>query len=146
MLANSAFYYGMLRILSEEDRPLWNKMSFAAAEHNFLQAARHGMAANLYWPGLGEVTTEELVLRQLLPMAHEGLRRWNVAADVCDRFLAVIEGRAKTGRNGAVWQVSTVQTLQDGGMTRTAALAEMLRRYCGHMHTNEPVHTWEMAG
>jgi len=21
----------------------------------------------------------------------------------------------------------------------------MLRRYCEHMHTNEPVHTWETA-
>ena len=34
------------------------------------------MDARLYWPGLGEVTPDELVLRQLLPMADEGLRRW----------------------------------------------------------------------
>ena len=79
MMANSAFYYGMLRTLSEEDRPLWTKMSFAAAQHNFLEAAQHGMDARLYWPGLGEVTPDELVLRQLLPMADEGLRRWGVA-------------------------------------------------------------------
>ncbi|HYB35278.1 MAG TPA: glutamate--cysteine ligase [Mycobacterium sp.] len=145
MLANSAFYYGMLRTLSEEDRPLWTKMSFAAAHANFLEAARHGMDARLFWPGLGEVTTEELVLRQLLPMAHEGLRGWGVVAEVRDRFLGVIEGRAKSGRNGAGWQVATVRALQEGGMTRPAALAEMLRRYCEHMHTNEPVHTWETA-
>ena len=81
-------------------------MSFAAAEHNFLAAAQDGMDARLYWPGLGEVTPDELVLRQLLPMAHEGLRRWGVAAEVRDRFLGVIEGRAKTGRNGAAWQVA----------------------------------------
>jgi hypothetical protein len=143
MLANSAFYYGMLRTLSDEDRPLWTKMSFAAAQANFLEAARHGIDARLYWPGLGKVSTEELVLRQLLPMAHEGLTRWGVAAEVRDRFLRVIEGRAKTGRNGAGWQVSTVQALQEGGMSRPAALAEMLRRYCEHMHTNEPVHTWD---
>jgi hypothetical protein len=29
-------------------------------------------------------------------------------------------------------------------MTRPAALAEMLRLYCDHMHTNEPVHSWEV--
>ncbi|GBE68000.1 hypothetical protein MFM001_44620 [Mycobacterium sp. MFM001] len=143
MVANAAFYYGMLRTLSEEDRPLWTKMSFAVAEHNFLEAAQHGMNAHVYWPGLGEVSADELVLRQLLPMADEGLRNWGVAAEVRDRFLAVIEGRAKTGRNGAAWQVSTVRALQEGGMTRPAALAEMLRRYCDHMHTNEPVHTWD---
>ena len=142
MLANSAFYYGMVRTLSEEDRPLRTKMSFAAAHANFQKAASNGIAANMYWPGLGEVTTDDLVLRQLLPMAHDGLTRWGVAAEARDRFLGVIEGRAKTRRNGAVWQVSTVQALQKAGMTRPAALAEMLRRYCEHMHANEPVHTW----
>ena len=143
MLANAAFYYGLLRTISEEDRPLWTKMSFAAAHDNFIEAAKNGMSARLYWPGLGEVTADELVLRHLLPMADEGLRRWKVAADVRDRYLGVIEGRAKTGRNGAVWQVETVTKLQARGMDRTAALAEMLRQYCDLMHTNEPVHTWE---
>jgi hypothetical protein len=142
MMANSAFFYGVLRTLSEEDRPLWTKMSFAAAQANFVEAARRGMDARLYWPGLGDVTSDELVLRRLLPMAHEGLRRWGVAAEVRERFLGVIEGRAKTGRNGAVWQVSTVQDLQERGMARPQALAEMLRLYCEHMHSNEPVHTW----
>jgi hypothetical protein len=143
MLANAAFYYGMLRTLSEEDRPLWTKMSFAAAHQNFVEAARRSMQASLYWPGLGDVSPKELVLGELLPMAHDGLERWGVDSGVRDRFLGVIEGRARTGRNGAVWQVSTVRALQEGGLSRPAALAEMLRRYCAHMHTNEPVHTWE---
>jgi gamma-glutamyl:cysteine ligase YbdK (ATP-grasp superfamily) len=142
MLANSAFYYGMLRSLSEEESPLWTRMSFAAAQANFLEAARNGIDARLHWPDLGEVTAQELVLNTLLPIAHEGLRRWGVDAEVRDRFLGVIEGRASTGRNGASWQVSTVRALQDGGMTRRAALTEMLRRYCEHMHANEPVHDW----
>ena len=143
MLANSAFYYGALRALSEEDRPVWTKLSFAAAEANFLAAARDGMDARLYWPGLGEVTPDELVLRELLPLAHDGLRRWGVSAAVRDRFLGVIEGRAKTGRNGAAWQVATVGALQERGLARPQALAEMLRLYCERMHSNEPVHTWD---
>jgi gamma-glutamyl:cysteine ligase YbdK (ATP-grasp superfamily) len=143
MLANSAFYYGMLRTLSDEDRPLWTKMSFPAAQRNFFEAARHGIDAHLYWPDVGQVSADELVLRQLLPMAHEGLRRWGVAAEVREKFLGVVEARAKTRRNGAAWQVSTVRALQERGKARPAALAEMLRRYCDYMHANEPVHTWE---
>ena len=143
MLANSAFYYGLLRGLSEADDPLWTRMSFAVAHSNFLESARNGIDARLQWPGLGLVPARELVLSTLLPVAHEGLRRWGVGVEVRDRFLGVIEGRARTGRNGATWQVSTVQALQDGGMARGAALAEMLHRYCEHMHTNEPVHTWQ---
>ena len=49
-MANAAFYYGMLRTLSEEDRPLWTKMSFAAAHHNFLEAARMGWTAGCTGP------------------------------------------------------------------------------------------------
>ena len=143
MLANSAFFYGTLRSLSEADDPLWATMDFAVAHTNFLAAARYGIDARLYWPGLGDVTARELVLDTLLPVADEGLQRWGVDVEVRDRFLGVIEGRARTGRNGASWQVSTVRTLESGGMSRPEALAEMLRRYCEHMHANEPVHTWD---
>ena len=142
MLANSAFYYGMLRTMSEAEQPVWSQMGFPVAHRNFLDAAQQGIDAQQHWPGVGEVSTQKLVLDTLLPMAHEGLRRWGVDAEVRDRFLGVIEGRARTGRNGASWQVATVRALQDGGMTRPRALAEMLRRYCEHMHANEPVHTW----
>jgi hypothetical protein len=143
MLANSAFYYGLLRSLSDEDRPVWTKMSFAAAEQNFVSAAKHGLDAELYWPGLGRVAPDELILRHLLPLAHEGLSSWGVAPEVRDHFLGVIEGRAKTGRNGSRWQVATVHALQERGLTRPQALAEMLHLYCERMHSNEPVHTWD---
>lgn len=123
-----------------------DEAEFAAAEANFLAAAQRGMDARLYWPRLGEVTPDELVLRQLLPMAEEGLRRWEVAADVRDRYLGVIEGRAKTGRNGAAWQAAAVDALQDRGLSRPNALAEMLRLYCERMHSNDPVHTWDVPG
>ena len=147
MMANAAFYYGTLRALSEEDRPLWTQMSFAAAQSNFLNAARNGMSARLYWPGMGTVAPDELVLRRLLPMADDGLRHWGVSGTVRDRYLGVIEGRAKTGLNGAAWQVHTVAALQENdGLTRPRALAEMLRRYAERMHSNEPVHTWELPG
>jgi hypothetical protein len=144
MLANAAFYYGMLRTLSEEDRQVWTKMEFGAAQDNFQEAAQHGIQANLFWPGFDMVSATELVLEGLLPMAYEGLDRWGVAPEIRDRLLGVIEGRARAGRNGASWQVSSVRALQDGGLSRPAALAEMLRLYCEHMHSNEPVHTWEV--
>lgn len=144
VMANAAFYYGALRALSEDDRPVWTKMTFAAAHDNFLEGARRGVEARMYWPGVGEITADELTLRHLLPMAHEGLQRWGVATEVRERYLGVIEARAKSGINGAAWQTHTVGALQERGSSRQAALTEMLRMYCEHMHSNEPVHTWEM--
>jgi hypothetical protein len=142
VIANAAFYYGALRVLSEDDRPVWSKMTFSTAEENFDVCAQRGMDARVYWPGLGEVTVDELVLRRLLPMAHDGLQRWGVCADARDRYLGVIEQRAKSGRNAAGWQSDTVHALEERGADRVRALTEMLRLYCEGMHANEPVHMW----
>jgi hypothetical protein len=145
VMANAAFYYGAVRVLAEEDRPVWSKMTFPTARENFTECCRRGMDSRVYWPGLGEVTTDELVLRRLLPMAHEGLERWGVAPEVRERYLGIIEGRAKAGRNGATWQVDQVRALQAGGLDRAQALTKMLSLYCERMHSNEPVHTWDVV-
>ncbi len=144
--ANGAFFYGLTRVLAEDDRQLWTRMSFSAAAENFHAAAKHGIDARVYWPGLGEVPAAELVLRRLLPLAREGLSRWDMDDEVADRLLGIIEQRCLTGRNGATWQTETVHTLEAGQhLDRREALREMTRRYRELMHTNEPVHTWPIG-
>ncbi|MGW0802007.1 glutamate--cysteine ligase [Nonomuraea sp. NPDC002799] len=139
--ANAAFYYGLMRMLPYTERPVWSQMSFRAAEDNLGAAARHGLDARLYWPGMGEVPAAELILRRLLPMAHEGLARWGVHRPVADRLLGIIEGRCLTGRTGATWQVERVHA--QGG-DRHEALRAMTLDYIQRMHDNEPVHTWDV--
>src|SRR5262249_53630463 len=62
-VANAAFFYGAQHALATEERPLWTNMSFEAAEENMYASARHGFSARLYWPNMGWVRPEELVLR-----------------------------------------------------------------------------------
>ncbi|MFJ6675585.1 glutamate--cysteine ligase [Actinosynnema sp. NPDC091369] len=146
MLANGAFYYGLVRVLAEEERPLWSQMSFSAAEENFTAGARSGIDAQVYWPGLGTVPVAELVLRRLLPMAHEGLVRLKVDPAERDRLLGVIEQRCLTGVNGATWQARTFHRHYDHtALDRPEALRRMLRTYRDLMHSNEPVHTWPVS-
>jgi gamma-glutamyl:cysteine ligase YbdK (ATP-grasp superfamily) len=147
ILANGAFYYGMLAALTQQDRPLWSQMSFAAAFDNFEAGARRGIDAHVYWPGLGEVPVTELVLRRLLPLAAEGLASSGTASEVSDRLLGIIEGRCIAHQNGAEWQARMFHLLDEKRqpLDRTDALREMLQRYVELMHTNEPVHTWPVA-
>ncbi|WP_298326858.1 hypothetical protein [Haloactinopolyspora sp.] len=146
VLANVAFFFGLTRTLAEAERPIWTQMSFSAAKENFEIAARDGIGAMAYWPGVGRVRATELVLRLLLPMAHEGLERWGVDADERERLLGIIEQRCVTGQTGATWQTAVVDEIeQHSGADRSSALSEMLRRYCAQMHTNEPVHTWPLT-
>ncbi|MEV1002022.1 glutamate--cysteine ligase [Nonomuraea sp. NPDC050202] len=142
--ANAAFYYGLMRVLPYDERPIWSQMSFKAAEDNLGAAARHGLDARLYWPGMGEVSASELILRRLLPMARHGLAMWGVHGPVADRLLSVIEGRCLSGRTGASWQVDRVRAQARSGDDRHEALRGMTLEYIERMHTNEPVHTWDV--
>lgn len=143
ILANAALYFGALRALAGEERPVWSRMSFGAAEENFTTAAIHGLDATVYWPGRGNVPVTELVLRRLLPLAHEGLRDWGVDDDIRERLLGIIEGRCTSGRNGATWQVETVRRFEGQGLDRWEALRRMTQEYVVRMHSNEPVHAWD---
>ena len=143
IMANAAFYYGLLRVLAEDERPVWSQMSFSAAEENFHAGAREGIEARVYWPGLGELPVAELVLRRLLPLADEGLGRWGIDGAVRDRLLGIIERRCVTLRNGASWQSELFHHLYDArAMDRLEALRQMTVRYREHMHSNQPVHEW----
>jgi gamma-glutamyl:cysteine ligase YbdK (ATP-grasp superfamily) len=142
VMANAAFYYGLVRTLAEAQRPVWTQMSFATAEENLHEAARRGLDAQLYWPGLGDVPVAELVVRRLLPLAREGLTSWGADPAQADHLLGIIEQRCITGQTGASWQIATVARLTERGADRPEALRQMTQRYIEHMHTNEPVHTW----
>jgi hypothetical protein len=143
ILANAAFYYGLVRVLADEERPVWSQMSFSAAEENFHVGARDGIEARVYWPGVGEVPAAELVVRRLLPMAYEGLDRWGIDSADRDRLLGIIERRCVTHQNGATWQSRVFHRLyEDERLDRADALREMTLRYREHMHSNVPVHEW----
>jgi len=143
VMANAAFYYGLVRVLAESERPVWTQMSFTTAAENLHEAAKLGMDARVYWPGLGDASVAELVLRRLLPMARDGLARWGVSSAHADRLLGIIEQRCLTGQTGAAWQIGAVAGLSERrGFDRPEALRQMTHRYIEHMHTNAPVHTW----
>jgi len=122
ILANAAFYYGLVRVLVDDERPVWSRMSFTAAEENFHAGARDGIEA-----------------------AHEGLERWGLDRADRDRLLGIIERRCVTLSNGAAWQAAMFHRLHDdGGLDRLDALRQMTVRYRELMHANEPVHSWPL--
>ncbi|WP_433267883.1 glutamate-cysteine ligase family protein [Actinosynnema sp. CS-041913] len=144
-MANAAFFYGAQRALTTLERPLWTQMSFHAAEENLYAGSRHGMGAQLYWPGIGWVPPDELVLRRLLPLAHDGLRACGVSDSARERYLGVIEARCLSRRTGSQWQRETVALLEERGVGREAALGAMLGRYVELMNCGEAVHTWPVG-
>jgi gamma-glutamyl:cysteine ligase YbdK (ATP-grasp superfamily) len=142
VIANAAFYYGLVRALAETERPVWTQMSFAAAADNLVEGSRRGIEAKVYWPGIGEAPVTELTLRRLLPLAWEGLRQWGVESADADRMLGIVEQRCLTGRTGATWQVENVRRLERGEADRRSALRRVTQGYIERSATNQPVHAW----
>ncbi|MFI0239339.1 glutamate--cysteine ligase [Streptomyces sp. NPDC016845] len=151
VVANTAFYYGLVRALAEESRPVWSRLSFEAAARNFDTACRHGIDARLEWPrqgrrgGTEQVAATTLVREELLPLAAAGLDAWGVEPADRDFYLGVIEGRCERRTNGASWQAATYHRALESGLEREAALAATTRRYAELMHSGEPVHTWPVG-
>ncbi|MBO7938818.1 MULTISPECIES: glutamate-cysteine ligase family protein [Streptomyces] len=151
VLANAAFFYGVVRALAEESRPVWTRLPFETAEANFDAACRYGIDARLQWPrrgrlgGVAEVDAVSLVREELLPLAESGLNAWGVEAADRDFYLGVIEERCRRRVNGASWQVATFHKAVEAGFARDAALAATTRRYAELMRLGEPVHTWPVG-
>lgn len=151
VIANAAFYYGLVRALADENRPVWTRLPFSAAEENFEAACRHGIEAELQWPqpgrggGITSVPAVKLVRDELLPLAAAGLDAWNVEPADRDLYLGVIEERCRRRVNGASWQVDTYHRAREAGLRREAALAAMTRRYSELMREGRPVHTWPVG-
>ncbi|MEU4557271.1 glutamate--cysteine ligase [Actinoplanes sp. NPDC023936] len=142
LLANAALYFGLVREMAAAESPVWERLAFADAAANFQIGARHGIEAVIRWPGRGEVPVVDLVLGELLELAHAGLDRFGVEPTTRDRLLGVIEERCRTRRNGSRWQVEAVCAAEQRGLGREAAVREMTQRYVELQRHNEPVHTW----
>ncbi|MFF9278247.1 glutamate-cysteine ligase family protein [Streptomyces griseosporeus] len=151
VVANAAFYYGLVRALAEDSRPVWTRMPFEAAAANFDAACRYGIDARLEWPrrgrlgGTAEVDAVSLVRDELLPLAEAGLDAWGVERADRDLYLGIIEERCRRRTNGASWQAATFHRALEAGLSREAALAATTRRYRELMNQGEPVHTWPVG-
>ncbi len=144
MVANACFYYGLIEKFTSSGRPIWTKMPFEDAEHNFDEAARFGIDASLRWPGLGTLPVTELVGDHLLSLADEGLSGLGLRREVRRHYLEVIEERCRTARNGSSWQVAATGRYEAAGHPREEALRLMFGDYVEHMDSNLPVHTWPL--
>ncbi|EXI90338.1 MAG: carboxylate-amine ligase [Candidatus Accumulibacter sp. BA-94] len=134
MMANAAFYYGSVFMLTRQTLAPEAQISFAQARENFYLAARYGLDAQLLWFGGQRVSAGELLEQQLLPLARTGLEHLDLSTADVARYLEVIAGRLRNRRNGAAWQLAHHARHHD--------FARLTADYLDHQRQLMPVHEW----
>jgi hypothetical protein len=137
MLANAAFYIGLVNFLvSLHDVPE-DGLPFPAARTNFYAAARDGLDARVSWIATHEADMRDLLLMELLPMARHGLQRLRIAPEDIAHYLGTVEARVRSGRTGAAWQRAWVEAHGRDFVGLCAA-------YYKRQQSGAPVHEWEI--
>lgn len=145
MAANAAFLVGLTLGLADEVPWMTAALPFRYAEHNFVAAARRGLAATMLWPHRTAPSPRPVhamdLVAAMLPVAARGLRSAGVDPAEADTWLGIIRERAAGGRTGASWMRAAVARLEveDG---RHEAVRRMLGGYRENAARGEPVHTW----
>lgn len=143
-IANMAFWFGLMSALSRTYPDVRHVMDFDTAKRNFIDAARAGLRANFVWFDGRSRPARELILRELLPIAREGLLVAKIDKRDISRYLDVIEERVRQDKTGSQWildSLSTMNTNAKQGEKLSALVAATMTRQA----TGAPVHTWDLA-
>ncbi len=137
MIANTAFYYGLVHYLARMPTRPEDDIAFALARDNFYAAARFGLQATITWLDGKKASLRTLVLEQLLPLARIGLQTLELDADDIRCYLGIIEDRVRSGQNGSAWQRAYVESHGRDMQSLAAAYTE-------RQHSGVPVHQWSV--
>ena len=137
VIANAAFFFGIMQTLMTTEIPPEKQLSFAAARDNFYATAHHGLDAHIDWFGEKRGTARTLILEELLPMAKQGLEALEIDAIDIKRYLEIIRMRVETAQNGANWQRAYVEK-------HGRDLAAMTNAYRQRQESGIPVHEWDL--
>jgi gamma-glutamyl:cysteine ligase YbdK (ATP-grasp superfamily) len=137
VIANAAFFFGLMQALMSADTPIESRIAFSQARDNFYAAARHGLNAPVTWVDAHRGTLRALLLDELLPLARHGLSSLEIDAAECEHYLGIIETRARRAATGADWQRAWVAR-------HGADMAALTEAYARRQLEGVPVHEWDV--
>lgn len=138
-ISNFAFWIGLMVGRPEEFDDMPSVMHYNDAKSNFIKAARTGKESVLRWAGK-RVSVRDLVIETLLPIAKAGLQKVEIDAADIDKYLGVIEQRAKT-HTGSQWTIENYRKLKLL-YRRDDALIMMCKAMHENQKSGKPVHEW----
>jgi CBS domain-containing protein/gamma-glutamylcysteine synthetase len=140
--ANAAFWLGAMIGMGKQMEDITRHMDFADARDNFLKAAKFGIDTSFSWLSDRKIPVTELILKELLPLAQEGLKHRKVRAADINHYLGIIESRAREHKTGARWALRSYTALKSQ-VTNDEAMVCLTGAMINNQKENKPVHTWK---
>lgn len=142
-VANAALWLGAMTGMKAAVKDIREEISWADVRDNFVKSAKFGIDAKLNWSGEKKMDACELILKEILPIAREGLKIRKVKKEDIDKYLGVIEERAKSFTNGARWQLRAFTKLTKE-VNRFEAVSVLTSSIVKNQSENHPIHEWIM--
>ncbi len=140
--ANAAFWLGAMIGMSLHHDDITKQMDFVDARDNFLKSAKFGIDTTFTWFKDRKVPVTELIINELLPLAREGLKHRKVKTADINKYMDIIEARAREHKTGARWALRTFTALKKE-FTNDEAVTALTAAMLKNQKENKPVHTWE---
>ena len=143
-IANATFFTGLMLALPKEYGDITQRMPFDDAKSNFFRAARHGLDAQFTWVDGRSYTASSLILDELLPLAKQGLSAAGVAQADTNKYLGVIEERARSRQTGARWIVKSLAPMGDD-LPKDVRSRRLTAAMLACEKKEQPVHSWTIG-
>lgn len=141
--ANAAFWLGTMVGMHKICDDIRKNMSWEDVRDNFFKAARYGIDSKFTWFNDKKYTATDLVLKELLPIAREGLESRGIDTADIDRYLGTIKARAKSLSTGARWQLRAFTDLKKD-ITTDEAASVLTSCIVKNQEKEIPIHKWKM--
>ncbi len=143
-VANACFWLGAMIGMANEVDDITKHISFADARDNFGKAAKIGIDSTFTWFKDKKIGAIDLIVKHLIPIARKGLESRKVRKKDIDKYLGIIEARAKKHMNGSRWILRSYTAMMEE-TTPDEALAALTCSIIQNQKTNKPLHEWKEA-
>jgi CBS domain-containing protein len=143
-VANAALFFGLMAGMPKHVPDPRGRIPFDAVRANFTAAAQQGLYAGFHWLDERDVAADELLVKELIPIAREGLLDHGTAPADVDRYLGLMEERVKLRRTGALWMVQSLERLGTADKP-SERIRKMTRDFARQQWSGKPIHEWVLA-
>lgn len=144
-MANSAFWLGLLNKMEDYHEDIREVMDFDDARMNFIAASKMGLDTKFRWFNDRRINAVDLITKELLPIAREGLEKVNIREGDIHSYLEIIEERVTSGQTGANWIINNYASLMKENSSKEQTLAAITTAMIKNQKKGEPVHKWGKA-